>query len=160
MDPRADVAGEVGCGGPRDAEASPRPQEAGDARRHDRSASDAKENVPPRPREETWSVAPPHAPEPEGHGAHELPSAGKSTLVYPFDDDMSPSLTLHKPAPNSHLALANKIKNKKKRFILWDDFESIAYAHDGPILVHQFLSPFVYQRRSRCLDADVPSLHL
>jgi len=33
-----------------------------------------------------------------------LPRAGKSTLVYPFDDLMTPSLVFHKPALKSRFA--------------------------------------------------------
>ena len=43
LDPRADMPGEVACGGPRDAEAPPRRQESSDAGRHDYPAGDANE---------------------------------------------------------------------------------------------------------------------
>ena len=69
-------------------------------------------------------------------------NSGKSTVVYPFDDLFTPRKVLHKPALGSSFALRNL---EKKRFILWDDYRPVEYAHDKTIPVSLFLSLFIGQ---------------
>ena len=68
-------------------------------------------------------------------------NTGKSTLVYPFDDLFGPKHVFHKPALGSTFALRNIVK--KKRFIFWDDFRPVEFAHKETIPVGTFLSLFI-----------------
>ena len=68
-------------------------------------------------------------------------NTGKSTLLYPFDDLFGPKHVFHKPALGSTFALRNIAK--KKRFIFWDDFCPVQYAHKETIPVPTFLSLFI-----------------
>ena len=68
-------------------------------------------------------------------------NTGKSTLVYPFDDLFGPKHVFHKPALGSTFALRNIVK--KKRFIFWDDFRPVEFAHKDTIPVATFLSLFI-----------------
>ena len=68
-------------------------------------------------------------------------NTGKSTLVYPFDDLFGPKHVFHKPALGSTFALRNIVK--KKRFIFWDDFRPVEFAHKDTIPVGTFLSLFI-----------------
>ena len=69
-------------------------------------------------------------------------NSGKSTLLYPFDKLFSPSKVLHKPALGSTFALRNIAK---KRFIFWDDYRPVEYAHEKTVPVSLFLSLFIGQ---------------
>ena len=69
-------------------------------------------------------------------------NTGKSTLLYPFDDLFTTKKVLHKPALGSTLALRNIVK---KRFIFWDDYRPVEYAHERTIPVSLFLSLFIGQ---------------
>jgi len=68
-------------------------------------------------------------------------NTGKSTLLYPFDDLFSPKQVFHKPALGSTFALRNIVKNK--RFIFWDDFRPVEFAHKETVPVATFLSLFI-----------------
>ena len=68
-------------------------------------------------------------------------NTGKSTLLYPFDDLFGPKHVFHKPALGSTFALRNIAK--KKRFIFWDDFRPVEFAHEKTISVATFLSLFI-----------------
>ena len=68
-------------------------------------------------------------------------NTGKSTLLYPFDDLYGPKHVFHKPALGSTFALRNIVN--KKRFIFWDDFRPIEYAHNNTIPTGTFLSLFI-----------------
>ena len=68
-------------------------------------------------------------------------NTGKSTLLYPFDDLFGPKHVFHKPALGSTFALRN-IANRK-RFIFWDDFRPIEFAHHNTIPTATFLSLFI-----------------
>jgi len=68
-------------------------------------------------------------------------NTGKSTLLYPFDDLFGPKQVVHKPALGSTFALRNIVN--KKRFILWDDFRPVEFAHKDTIPVATFLSLFI-----------------
>ena len=67
--------------------------------------------------------------------------AGKSTLLYPFDDLFGPKRVFHKPALGSTFALRNIVKNK--RFIFWDDYRPVEFAHKETVPVATFLSLFI-----------------
>ena len=69
-------------------------------------------------------------------------NSGKSTLLYPFDDLFSVKKVLHKPALGSTFGLRNITK---KRFIFWDDYRPVEYAHEKTIPVSLFLSLFIGQ---------------
>lgn len=71
-------------------------------------------------------------------------NTGKSTVIYPFDDLFSPKRVLHKPALNSTFGLRN-LAGGGKRFILWDDFRPVEFAHERTVPVSLFLSLFVGQ---------------
>ena len=71
-------------------------------------------------------------------------NSGKSTLVYPFDDLFSPRRVLHKPALGSTFGLRNLVGGSK-RFIFWDDFRPVEFAHEKTVPVSLFLSLFVGQ---------------
>ena len=71
-------------------------------------------------------------------------NSGKSTLVYPFDDLFSPRRVLHKPALGSSFGLRN-LAGGSKRFIFWDDFRPVEFAHEKTVPVSLFLSLFVGQ---------------
>ena len=68
-------------------------------------------------------------------------NTGKSTLLYPFDDLFGPKHVFHKPALGSTFALRNIAK--KKRFIFWDDFRPVEFAHKETIPTATFLSLFI-----------------
>ena len=68
-------------------------------------------------------------------------NSGKSTLLYPFDDLFGPKHVFHKPALGSTFALRNIVKSK--RFIFWDDYRPVEYAHKDTVPVTTFLSLFV-----------------
>ena len=68
-------------------------------------------------------------------------NTGKSTLLYPFDDMFGPKQVFHKPALGSTFALRNIVN--KKRFIFWDDFRPIEFAHHNTIPTATFLSLFI-----------------
>ena len=68
-------------------------------------------------------------------------NTGKSTLVYPFDDLFGPKHVFHKPALGSTFALRNI--TKRKRFILWDDYRPVEFAHCQTVPVASFLSLFI-----------------
>ena len=65
-------------------------------------------------------------------------NTGESTLVYPIDDLFGPGHVFHKPALGSTFALRNIIK--QKRFIFWDDFRPVEFAHHQTVPVAVFLS--------------------
>ena len=71
-------------------------------------------------------------------------NSGKSTLVYPFDDMFHPRRVLHKPALGSSFGLRN-LAAGSKRFIFWDDFRPVEFAHEKTVPVSLFLSLFVGQ---------------
>ena len=71
-------------------------------------------------------------------------NTGKSTILYPFDDVFTPAQVLHKPALGSSFALRNLVGGKK-RFIFWDDFRPVEYAHEKTVPVSLFLSLFIGQ---------------
>ena len=71
-------------------------------------------------------------------------NTGKSTIVYPFDDLFSPRRVLHKPALGSTFGLRNLVGGVK-RFIFWDDFRPVEFAHEMTVPVSLFLSLFVGQ---------------
>ena len=71
-------------------------------------------------------------------------NTGKSTLVYPFDDLFGPKRVLHKPALGSTFGLRN-LADGTKRFIFWDDFRPVEFAHEKTVPVSLFLSLFVGQ---------------
>ena len=68
-------------------------------------------------------------------------NTGKSTLLYPFDDLFGAKKVFHKPALGSTFALRNIVKNK--RFIFWDDYRPVEYAHKDTVPVATFLSLFI-----------------
>ena len=68
-------------------------------------------------------------------------NTGKSTLLYPFDDLFGPKHVFHKPALGSTFALRNMVKGK--RFIFWDDYRPVEYAHKETVPVATFLSLFI-----------------
>ena len=68
-------------------------------------------------------------------------NTGKSTLMYPFDDLFGPKRVFHKPALGSTFALRNI--NKDKRFIFWDDYRPVEFAHKDTVPVATFLSVFI-----------------
>ena len=68
-------------------------------------------------------------------------NTGKSTMLYPVDDLFGPKHVFHKPALGSTFALRNIAK--KKRFIFWDDFRPVEFAHKDTIPVPTFLSLFI-----------------
>ncbi|CAK0871463.1 unnamed protein product [Prorocentrum cordatum] len=72
-------------------------------------------------------------------------NSGKSTVVYPFDDLFTPKRVLHKPALGSSFGLRN-LASGTKRFIFWDDFRPVEFAHEKTVPVSLFLSLFVGQR--------------
>ena len=69
------------------------------------------------------------------------PNTGKSTVLYPFDDLFGPKRVFHKPALGSTFALRNVVKGK--RFIFWDDFRPVEFAHKETVPVATFLSLFI-----------------
>ena len=71
-------------------------------------------------------------------------NSGKSTLLYPLDDLFQPRRVHHKPALGSNFGLRN-LCTGKKRFIFWDDFRPVEYAHEKTVPVSLFLSLFVGQ---------------
>ncbi|CAK0858989.1 unnamed protein product, partial [Prorocentrum cordatum] len=71
-------------------------------------------------------------------------NSGKSTVVYPFDDLFTPKRVLHKPALGSSFGLRN-LASGTKRFIFWDDFRPVEFAHEKTAPVSLFLSLFVGQ---------------
>ncbi|CAK0878955.1 unnamed protein product [Prorocentrum cordatum] len=71
-------------------------------------------------------------------------NSGKSTVVYPFDDLFTPKRVLHKPALGSPFGLRN-LASGTKRFIFWDDFRPVEFAHEKTVPVSLFLSLFVGQ---------------
>jgi hypothetical protein len=68
-------------------------------------------------------------------------NSGKSTLFYPFDDLFGPKRVFHKPALGSTFGLRNIAKDK--RFIFWDDYRPVEYAHEKTVPVATFLSLFI-----------------
>ena len=70
-------------------------------------------------------------------------NTGKSTILYPFDDLFGPKHVFHKPALGSTFALRNLVKNK--RFIMWDDYRPVEFAHKDTVPVATFLSLFIGQ---------------
>ena len=68
-------------------------------------------------------------------------NTGKSTLLYPFDDLFGPKHVFHKPALGSSFALRNLVNNK--RFIFWDDYRPVEFAHEKTVPVAIFLSLFI-----------------
>ena len=68
-------------------------------------------------------------------------NTGKSTLLYPFDDLFGPKRVFHKPALGSTFALRNITKGK--RFIFWDDYRPVEYAHEKTVPTSAFLSLFI-----------------
>ena len=68
-------------------------------------------------------------------------NTGKSTLLYPFDDLFGPKKIFRKPAPGSTFALRSIVKGK--RFIFWDDYRPVEYAHKDTVPVATFLSLFI-----------------
>ncbi len=68
-------------------------------------------------------------------------NTGKSTLLYQFDDLFGPKRVFHKPALGSTFALRNIVKNK--RFIFWDDYRPVEFAHKETVPVATFLSLFI-----------------
>ena len=71
-------------------------------------------------------------------------NSGKSTLMYPFDDLFTPQRVLHKPAIGSSFGLRNLVGGGK-RFIFWDDYRPVEFAHEKTVPVSLFLSLFVGQ---------------
>jgi hypothetical protein len=71
-------------------------------------------------------------------------NSGKSTIVYPFDDLFTRPRVLHKPALGSSFGLRN-LAGHNKRFILWDDFRPVEFAHEKTVPVSLFLSLFIGQ---------------
>lgn len=69
-------------------------------------------------------------------------NSGKSTVVYPFDDLFTPAMVLHKPALGSSFGLRN-LAGGRKRFIFWDDFRPVEFAHEKTVPVSLFLSLFI-----------------
>ncbi len=68
-------------------------------------------------------------------------NTGKSTLLYQFDDLFGPKRVFHKPALGSTFALRNIVKNK--RFIFWDDYRPVEFAHKETVPVATSLSLFI-----------------
>ena len=68
-------------------------------------------------------------------------NTGKSTILYPFDDLFGARQVFHKPALGSTFALRN-IANKK-RFIFWDEFRPVEFAHHNTVPAATFLSLFI-----------------
>ena len=68
-------------------------------------------------------------------------NTGKSTLLYPFDDLFGPRKVFHKPALGSTFALRNIVKDK--RFIFWDDYRPVEFAHKETVPVATFLNLFI-----------------
>jgi hypothetical protein len=68
-------------------------------------------------------------------------NCGKSTLLYPFDDLYGPKNVLHKPALGSGCGSLRNITSK--RFLFWDDFRPVEYAHEKTVTVSTFLSLFI-----------------
>lgn len=71
-------------------------------------------------------------------------NSGKSTIVYPFDDLFTRPRVLHKPALGSTFGLRN-LAGHNKRFIFWDDFRPVEFAHEKTVPVSLFLSLFIGQ---------------
>ena len=69
-------------------------------------------------------------------------NSGKSTLMYPFDDMFTPKRVLHKPALGSSFGLRNLVGGNK-RFIFWDDYRPVEFAHEKTVPVSLFLSLFI-----------------
>ena len=67
-------------------------------------------------------------------------NSGKSTLMYPFDDIFGAKYVLHKPALGSTFALRNITR---KRFIFWDDYNPVEFAHEKTVTKSIFLSLFI-----------------
>ena len=68
-------------------------------------------------------------------------NTGKSTLLYPFDELFGHKHVFHKPALGSTFALRNITKGK--RFIFWDDYRPVEFAHEKTVPVATFLSLFI-----------------
>ena len=68
-------------------------------------------------------------------------NTGKSTLLYPFDDLFGAKQVFHKPALGSTFALRNIVN--KKRFLFWDEFRPVEFAHHNTVPVATFLSLFI-----------------
>lgn len=73
-------------------------------------------------------------------------NSGKTTLIDPFDDLFGEDTVFHLPAltDTRGYALRNWLRNK--RFVLWDEFEPVAYAAAGVIPKPQFLKAFTGQK--------------
>ena len=71
-------------------------------------------------------------------------NSGKSTIIYPFDDLFTPKRVLHKPALGSSFGLRN-LAGGGKRFIFWDDFRPVEFAHEKTVPTSLFLSLFIGQ---------------
>ena len=69
-------------------------------------------------------------------------NSGKSTVLYPLDDLFTPKRILHKPALGSSFGLRN-LACQKKRFIFWDDYRPVEFAHEKTVPVSAFLSLFI-----------------
>ena len=69
-------------------------------------------------------------------------NTGKSTILYPFDDLFMPKRVLHKPALGSSFGLRN-LASQHKRFIFWDDYRPVEFAHENTVPVSAFLSLFI-----------------
>jgi len=70
-------------------------------------------------------------------------NCGKSTLLYPFDDLFGSKHVLHKPALGSACGSLRNMTSTGKRFIFWDDFRPVEYAHEKTVPVATFLSLFI-----------------
>ena len=64
-------------------------------------------------------------------------NTGGSTLLHPFDDSLAPKHVLHKPVVGYPFCLRNI---NKKKFIFWDDYPPIGYAHERTTPVATSLS--------------------
>lgn len=62
--------------------------------------------------------------------------------MYPFDDIFTPERVAHKPALGSRYGLVNLTK---RRFIFWDDFSPVEFAHEMTVTKATFLSLFIGQ---------------
>lgn len=71
-------------------------------------------------------------------------NSGKSTVLYPIDDLFGPHRVAHKPALGSSFGLRN-IVSGMKRFMFWDDFRPVEFAHEKTVPVSVFLSLFIGQ---------------
>ena len=71
-------------------------------------------------------------------------NSGKSTVLYPIDDLFGPHRVAHKPALGSSFGL-RKIVSGMKRFMFWDDFRPVEFAHEKTVPVSVFLSLFIGQ---------------